>query len=50
MPGIEGWINHLLFADDIILFGKSLDEINKLIRITLRWANKYRLEINESKT
>ena len=50
MPGIEGWINHLLFADDIILFGKSQDEIRKLIGITLKWASKYKLEINENKT
>ena len=50
LPGIEGWLNHLLFADDIILFGKSQAELSKLIRITLEWAREYRLEINEDKT
>ena len=43
-------MNHLLFADDIILFGKSQAELLKLIKITMEWAREYKLEINESKT
>ena len=50
LPGIEGWLNHLLFADDIILLGRSQAELAKLIKITLEWAHDYRLEINEDKT
>ena len=47
MPGLTRKVNHLLFADDLILLASNNDELHKLVRITVRWANKYRLEIND---
>ena len=50
MPLISHKINHLLFADDLLLFGCNNEELHKLVRITIEWARHYNLEINETKT
>ena len=50
MPNISHKINHLLFADDLLLFGCNNEELHKLVRITMEWACQYNLEINKSKT
>ena len=50
MPLLNHKLNHLLFADDLILFGCNNEELHKLVRITIEWANKYKLDINENKT
>ena len=43
-------INHLLFADDLLLFGWNNEELHKLVTIAIEWAQHYNLEINEAKT
>ena len=50
MPLLDHKLIHLLFADDLILFGCNNEELHKLVRITIEWANKYKLDINENKT
>ena len=50
MPLIAHKINHLLFADDLILFGCNNAELHKLVKVTMEWAQRYNLEINENKT
>ena len=50
MPLIAHKINHLLFADDLILFGCNNAELHKLVTVTMEWAQRYNLEINENKT
>ena len=50
MPLMDHKINHLLFADDLLLFGGSNAELHKLVTKTIEWAREYSLEINETKT
>ena len=39
-------INCLLFADDIVLMGKSEQELQILLNITARFASKWKLKFN----
>ena len=50
MPLLDHKLNHLLFADDLILFGCNNEDLHKLVRTTIEWASKYKLDINENKT
>ena len=43
-------INCLLFADDIVLMGKSGQELQSLLNITARFANKWNLKFNFKKS
>jgi hypothetical protein len=42
-------INSLLFADDIVLMGKSEQELQTLLNITARFANKWNIKFNSKK-
>ena len=42
-------INCLLFADDIVLMGKSEQELQTLLNITARFASKWNLQFNSKK-
>ena len=50
IPGYPHRINHLFYADDLILFGKDNEQLRVLVRATINWANKYKLTINNQKT
>ena len=50
IPGYPHKINHLFYADDLILFGKDNEQLRVLVRATINWANKYKLTINNQKT
>ena len=50
VPGLNYKVNHLLYADDLILFGTRNEELAMLVQKTQKWATKYRLQINEDKT
>ena len=50
IPGLNRHVNHLLYADDLILMGKDNSELNSLLLETKRLATAYNLEINETKT
>lgn len=50
IPTLNRKVNHLLYADDLILFGADDAELRCLINATSRWADQYKLEINELKT
>ena len=43
-------VNHLLYADDLILFGTDNEQLRVLVRAVITWAEKYKLEINDKKT
>ena len=43
-------INCLLFADDIVLMGKSEQELQILLNITARFASKWNLQFNLKKS
>ena len=43
-------VNHLLYADDLILFGTSPEHLRVLIHEVIVWAAEYQLVINEKKT
>ena len=43
-------INSLLFADDIVLMGKSEQELQTLLNITARFASKWNLKFNFKKS
>ena len=43
-------INCLLFADDIVLMGKSEQELQTLLNITARFANKWNLKFNSKES
>ena len=43
-------INCLLFADDIVLMGKSEQELQTLLNITARFASKWNLKFNSKKS
>ena len=43
-------INYLLFADDIVLIGKSEQELETLLNITGRFASKWNLKFNSKKS
>ena len=43
-------INCLLFADDIVLMGKSEQELQTLLNITARLASKWNLKFNSKKS
>jgi hypothetical protein len=43
-------INCLLFADDIVLMGKSEQELQILLNITARFASKWNLKFNSKKS
>ena len=42
--------NHLFYADDLILFGTDNEQLRVLVLAATRWAKKYKLAINNSKT
>ena len=50
IPGYAHRINHLLYADDLILFGTSNEHLRVLVLAVTRWARKYKLSINSKKT
>ena len=43
-------INCLLFADNIVLMGKSEQELQTLLNITARFASKWNLKFNSKKS
>jgi hypothetical protein len=43
-------INCLLFADDIVLIGKSEQELHTLLNITVRFGSKWNLKFNSKKS
>jgi hypothetical protein len=43
-------INSLLFADDITLFANSEQELNTLLDITSKFADKWNLKFNDTKS
>ena len=43
-------VNHLLYADDLILFSATPHGLRRLIMETERWAAEHNLEINSGKT
>ena len=43
-------INCLLFADDIVLMGKSEQELQTLLNITARFASEWNLKFNSKKS
>ena len=43
-------INYLLFADDIVLMGKSEQELQTLLNITARFESKWNLKVNFKKS
>ena len=46
---IEGYphlVNHLFYADDLILFGTDNEQLRVLVNATIQWAEKYKLTIN----
>ena len=40
----------LLYADDIILFGKTPDELQRALTILVEYCNTWKLTVNTSKT
>ena len=43
IPGYPYRANHLLYADDLILFGTDNEHLRVLVRATITWADKYKL-------
>ena len=43
-------ISCILFADDIVLFGKSEDDLRHLMRMTLRFFSSHHLQISHTKS
>ena len=43
-------INILLYADDIVLFSENEEDLQHLLYIVQNWCEKWRLEVNLSKT
>ena len=43
-------IHCLLFADDIVLMGKSEQELQTLLNITVRFASKWNIKFNYKKS
>ena len=50
IPGYPHRVNHLFYADDLILFGRDNEHLRVLVLAATRWAKKYKLEINSQKT
>eukprot|EP00732_Lithocolla_globosa_P002415 Lithocolla_globosa_v1_NODE_1574_length_2483_cov_6.390083.p1 type:complete len:204 gc:universal NODE_1574_length_2483_cov_6.390083:1776-1165(-) len=54
IPGIEGLLSGLLFADDLVVIAESKDYLRKILDLLTKWADKwqmtYGIKLDGSKT
>jgi len=50
VPAGKGRLALLLYADDIVLMAESQEDLQKMMRAVERFCDRYRMEVNASKT